>query len=165
MRAIDAVAADGGNALGADAEPFAVVPVVAAAVEGVVGSPFGVSTGAVPAADAATDAECVDDSVYTNVTARRALRIAEQVGALTGHVADPAWERTATALRVPFDSERGLHPEFAGYQHARPGDAVLRRPRVKVVAGLDGAGNHAVPVGTDHREVVVAQHHPQPGQR
>jgi trehalose/maltose hydrolase-like predicted phosphorylase len=61
-------------------------------------------------------AECVDDSVYTNATARRALRIAGEVAALTGQRADPVWEQVAGALRVPFDAERGLHPEFAGYR-------------------------------------------------
>ncbi|MEA2177243.1 MAG: hypothetical protein QOG77_540, partial [Solirubrobacteraceae bacterium] len=60
--------------------------------------------------------EDIDDSVYTNVAARDALRIAGRVAALVGRPANPLWEPTAAALRVHFDAPRGIHPEFAGYR-------------------------------------------------
>jgi trehalose/maltose hydrolase-like predicted phosphorylase len=59
--------------------------------------------------------ERVDDSVYTNVAARDALRIAGQAAAITGHPADPQWAAVAGALRIPFDPAKGVHPEFFRY--------------------------------------------------
>jgi trehalose/maltose hydrolase-like predicted phosphorylase len=61
-------------------------------------------------------AECKRDSVYTNFTAAEALRIAARVAALTGHTADPQWARVAQQLRIPYDAQNGLHPEFDGYR-------------------------------------------------
>ena len=60
--------------------------------------------------------EQVDDSVYTNVAARDALRIATQAAAITGHDADPQWAQVADRLRILFDPAKGLHPEFFNYQ-------------------------------------------------
>lgn len=65
-------------------------------------------------------AEGVDDSVYTNVAARDALRFAGQAAALLGRRPDPRWAEVAGRLRVLFDQRLGVHPEYAGY----PGDAV-----------------------------------------
>jgi trehalose/maltose hydrolase-like predicted phosphorylase len=64
--------------------------------------------------------EQVNDSVYTNVGARDALRFATQAAALLGQHARPQWTRVADGLRILFDSNLGIHPEYAGY----PGDAV-----------------------------------------
>jgi trehalose/maltose hydrolase-like predicted phosphorylase len=64
--------------------------------------------------------EEVDDSVYTNVSARDALRFATAAARLLGRHADPRWAAVAGRLRVLFDPARGIHPEYAGY----PGDAV-----------------------------------------
>ncbi len=64
--------------------------------------------------------EQVDDSVYTNVAARDALRFATQAAGLLGQPARPQWAQVADGLRVLFDSSLGIHPEYAGY----PGDAV-----------------------------------------
>jgi trehalose/maltose hydrolase-like predicted phosphorylase len=64
--------------------------------------------------------EQVNDSVYTNVGARDALRFATQAAALLGQHARPQWTRVAGGLRILFDSNLGIHPEYAGY----PGDAV-----------------------------------------
>jgi trehalose/maltose hydrolase-like predicted phosphorylase len=61
-------------------------------------------------------AECKRDSVYTNDTAAEALRIAGRVAALTGHDADPRWAEVAPQLRIPYDAEAGVHPEFDGYR-------------------------------------------------
>ena len=64
--------------------------------------------------------EQVNDSVYTNVGARDALRFATLAAGLVGQHASPRWSRVADGLRVLFDSNLGIHPEYAGY----PGDAV-----------------------------------------
>ena len=65
-------------------------------------------------------AEHVDDSVYTNVGARDALRLAAQAAAILGHPAPPEWATVADHLRILFDAAQGIHPEYAGY----PGNAV-----------------------------------------
>jgi trehalose/maltose hydrolase-like predicted phosphorylase len=64
--------------------------------------------------------EQVDDSVYTNVSARDALRFAAAAAQLLGRLPDPQWTAVAGRLRVLFDPAQGIHPEYAGY----PGDAV-----------------------------------------
>jgi trehalose/maltose hydrolase-like predicted phosphorylase len=64
--------------------------------------------------------EQVDDSVYTNVAARDALRFAGQAAALLGRPAPARWATVADHLRILFDPASGVHPEYAGY----PGDAV-----------------------------------------
>jgi trehalose/maltose hydrolase-like predicted phosphorylase len=64
--------------------------------------------------------EKVNDSVYTNVAARDALRFATQAAGLLGRHASPKWSRVADGLRILFDRTLGIHPEYAGY----PGDAV-----------------------------------------
>src|SRR4051794_40904969 len=65
-------------------------------------------------------AEHVDDSVYTNISARDALRIAARVAAILGKPAPSIWTGVADNLRVLFDSANGIHPEYQGY----PGDTV-----------------------------------------
>src|SRR3954453_21630576 len=65
-------------------------------------------------------AEHVDDSVYTNISARDSLRIASRVAAILGKPVSPAWTDVADNLRVLFDSTMGVHPEYQGY----PGDTV-----------------------------------------
>jgi trehalose/maltose hydrolase-like predicted phosphorylase len=61
-------------------------------------------------------ADGVDDSVYTNVTARDALRIAADIAAKTGHAAKPAWAQVADGLRIlPPEGSPLHHPEFHGY--------------------------------------------------
>ena len=60
-------------------------------------------------------AEHVNDSIYTNLAARDALRIAGSVAALVGRNAKPAWRQVADHLRLPFDATQGIHPEYAGY--------------------------------------------------
>jgi trehalose/maltose hydrolase-like predicted phosphorylase len=57
----------------------------------------------------------VDNSVYTNVAAAETLRIATRAAKVAGVAADPAWSRVADGLRVPFDEELGIHPQYDGY--------------------------------------------------
>lgn len=59
--------------------------------------------------------ENVDDSVYTNVAARQALRFAIEAARLVGEQNDPQWTVVADGLRIPFDPATGVHPEFLGY--------------------------------------------------
>ena len=65
-------------------------------------------------------AEGVDDSVYTNMSAAQALRFARAAARILHRPADPRWTRVAHGLRILFDQDKGIHPEYAGY----PGDAV-----------------------------------------
>ena len=65
-------------------------------------------------------AEGVGDSVYTNMSAARALRFAVQAARTLHRHADQRWIRVARGLRILFDRQKGIHPEYAGY----PGDAV-----------------------------------------
>ena len=65
-------------------------------------------------------AEGVDDSVYTNMSAARALRFARAAARELGRPAHASWTRVARGLRILFDAQAGVHPEYAGY----PGDAV-----------------------------------------
>jgi trehalose/maltose hydrolase-like predicted phosphorylase len=60
--------------------------------------------------------EQVADSVYTNVAARDALRMATDAAAITGHPADPQWNAVAGQLRVLFDAQHNVHPEFFKYK-------------------------------------------------
>ncbi|MEU4015353.1 glycosyl hydrolase family 65 protein [Microbacterium sp. NPDC028030] len=66
----------------------------------------------------------VDDNVYTNVMARRNLRAAAvavrehpDVATALGVAATDAdtWDTTARSMSIPFDQERGVHPQSAGY--------------------------------------------------
>ncbi len=65
-------------------------------------------------------AEGVDDSVYTNMSAARALRFAVAAAHTLHRPADARWGWVARGLRILFDQSLGIHPEYAGY----PGDAV-----------------------------------------
>jgi trehalose/maltose hydrolase-like predicted phosphorylase len=65
-------------------------------------------------------AEHVDDTVYTNISARDSLRIASRVAAILGKPAPAVWTNVADNLRVLFDATNNIHPEYQGY----PGDTV-----------------------------------------
>jgi trehalose/maltose hydrolase-like predicted phosphorylase len=58
----------------------------------------------------------VNDEAYTNVAAAHTLRIATSAARALGKRAPAAWRTIAAHLVVPFDSARGIHPEFSGYQ-------------------------------------------------
>ena len=65
-------------------------------------------------------AEGVNDSVYTNMSAAKALGFASAAARTLHRAADPRWARVGGGLRILFDKAKGIHPEYAGY----PGDAV-----------------------------------------
>lgn len=88
----------------------------------------------------------VDNSTYTNVAARTALRIAVRAAALLQRTAPPEWKRVADGLVVPFDSTLGIHPEYDGYRGGgiKQADTVMltypweaTEPRSAAVADLD----------------------------
>lgn len=58
----------------------------------------------------------VDNSVYTNVAAATALRIATRAAHVVGTSADPRWTAVADGIKIPFDAASGTHPEFDGYR-------------------------------------------------
>ena len=58
----------------------------------------------------------VDNSTYTNVAARTALRIALHAAHLLHRPAPPSWRTVADGLVVPFDPALGIHPEYDGYR-------------------------------------------------
>jgi trehalose/maltose hydrolase-like predicted phosphorylase len=57
----------------------------------------------------------VDNSVYTNVAAAETLRIATRAAKLVGVAAAPEWDRVADGLKVPYDEDLGIHPQYDGY--------------------------------------------------
>ncbi|WP_432172995.1 glycosyl hydrolase family 65 protein [Streptomyces sp. Tue6028] len=68
-----------------------------------------------------------DDSVYTNVAARAALRFAARAAETSGQPADARWTDVADRIVVPFDQALGIHPEFTGYegQQIKQADVVM----------------------------------------
>ena len=67
-----------------------------------------------------------DDSAYTNLVVQRNLQHAIEAAHLLGRPVNPQWQKSAKALRIPFDPERGIHPEFEGYngQQIKQADVV-----------------------------------------
>ncbi|NJM06375.1 glycoside hydrolase family 65 protein [Candidatus Gracilibacteria bacterium] len=57
----------------------------------------------------------VDDSAWTNASAARCLQIAVQTADLLGETALPEWAHVAARLHIPFDAERQIVLEYAGY--------------------------------------------------
>ena len=58
----------------------------------------------------------VDNSTYTNVAARTALRIALHAAQVLHRPAPAIWRAVADGLVVPFDPALGIHPEYDGYR-------------------------------------------------
>ncbi|MFD8687162.1 glycosyl hydrolase family 65 protein [Streptomyces sp. NPDC059651] len=57
----------------------------------------------------------VTDGVFTNAVAATALRNAARAARLLGHPAPAGWAKIADGLRIPYDPERGLYLQYAGY--------------------------------------------------
>jgi trehalose/maltose hydrolase-like predicted phosphorylase len=57
----------------------------------------------------------VDDSAWTNASAARCMQRAMQAAALLGETALPVWGHVAERLHIPFDEERRIVLEYAGY--------------------------------------------------
>jgi trehalose/maltose hydrolase-like predicted phosphorylase len=58
----------------------------------------------------------VNDEAYTNVAAATTLRVATAAAGVVGKTAPAAWSRIASGLVLLYDKQRGIHPEFRGYQ-------------------------------------------------
>lgn len=119
------------------------------------------------------DHENVTDSVYTNVSARDALRFAGRAAALVGAAPDPRWEQVAGGLRVPLVD--GVHPEFAGYNgdQVKQADVVMlaypwENPQPAEVTRADLAfyvprTNPAGPAMTDSVHSILTSQLDEPG--
>ncbi|WP_327180144.1 discoidin domain-containing protein [Streptomyces sp. NBC_01335] len=69
----------------------------------------------------------VTDGVFTNAVAATALRDAARAAAILGHPAPAAWQRVADGLRIPYDAERKIFLQYAGYNGStiKQADTVL----------------------------------------
>lgn len=69
----------------------------------------------------------VTDGVFTNAVAATALRNATRAAELLGHPAPAGWTRVADGLRIPYDAERKLFLQYAGYNGStiKQADTVL----------------------------------------
>ncbi|MFF5726215.1 discoidin domain-containing protein [[Kitasatospora] papulosa] len=69
----------------------------------------------------------VTDGVFTNAVAATALRNATRAAGLLGHPAPADWTRIADGLRIPYDAERKIYLQYAGYNGAtiKQADTVL----------------------------------------
>lgn len=69
----------------------------------------------------------VTDGVFTNAVAATALRNATRAAGLLGHRAPAGWTRVADGLRIPYDAERKLFLQYAGYNGStiKQADTVL----------------------------------------
>ncbi|MFF7363504.1 discoidin domain-containing protein [Streptomyces sp. NPDC008125] len=69
----------------------------------------------------------VTDGVFTNAVAATALRDAARAAALLGRPAPAAWQRVADGLRIPYDAEREIFLQYAGYDGStiKQADTVL----------------------------------------
>jgi trehalose/maltose hydrolase-like predicted phosphorylase len=54
----------------------------------------------------------VPNDTFTNVSARKALRLAAEAAAVLGEPADPKWAEVAGGLYIPFDAKGGHHLDF-----------------------------------------------------
>ncbi|MFE4455099.1 glycosyl hydrolase family 65 protein [Streptomyces sp. NPDC056796] len=69
----------------------------------------------------------VTDGVFTNAVAATALRHATRAAALLGHPAPAGWTEVADGLRIPYDAERKVFLQYAGYNGStiKQADTVL----------------------------------------
>ncbi|MGW1652778.1 discoidin domain-containing protein [Streptomyces atratus] len=69
----------------------------------------------------------VTDGVFTNAVAATALRNATRAAQLLGHPAPAEWTRVAGGLRIPYDPQRKLLLQYAGYNGStiKQADTVL----------------------------------------
>lgn len=69
----------------------------------------------------------VTDGVFTNAVAATALRHATRAAGILGHPAPTGWTRVAEGLRIPYDAERKIFLQYAGYNGStiKQADTVL----------------------------------------
>jgi trehalose/maltose hydrolase-like predicted phosphorylase len=86
----------------------------------------------------------VNDEAYTNVAAAKTLRIARAAAIVLGRSVPARWARIAAHLVLLYDKQRGIHPEFRGYQGqlVKQADVTMlqypwQRPMPRAVAQRD----------------------------
>ncbi|MEU3054675.1 glycosyl hydrolase family 65 protein [Streptomyces griseus] len=69
----------------------------------------------------------VDDGVFTNAGAATALRNATRAARVLGHRPPVGWNRVADRLRIPYDAEKKVFLQYAGYNGStiKQADTVL----------------------------------------
>ncbi|WP_438388046.1 glycosyl hydrolase family 65 protein [Actinopolyspora saharensis] len=69
----------------------------------------------------------VDDGAFTNAGAATALRDATRAAEVLGEPAPERWSTIADGLRIPFDEQRGVFLQYAGYDGSeiKQADAVM----------------------------------------
>ncbi|WP_405480794.1 glycosyl hydrolase family 95 catalytic domain-containing protein [Streptomyces anulatus] len=69
----------------------------------------------------------VDDGVFTNAVAATALRNATRAARILGRSAPAAWNKVADHLRIPYDAEKKVFLQYAGYNGStiKQADTVL----------------------------------------
>ncbi|MFJ2431683.1 discoidin domain-containing protein [Streptomyces anulatus] len=69
----------------------------------------------------------VDDGVFTNAVAATALRNATRAARILGRSAPAAWNKVADHLRIPYDAEKRVFLQYAGYNGStiKQADTVL----------------------------------------
>ncbi|MFD4335647.1 discoidin domain-containing protein [Streptomyces anulatus] len=69
----------------------------------------------------------VDDGVFTNAVAATALRNATRAAHLLGQSPPAAWNKVADKLRIPYDAEKKVFLQYAGYNGStiKQADTVL----------------------------------------
>ncbi|WP_329355959.1 discoidin domain-containing protein [Streptomyces anulatus] len=69
----------------------------------------------------------VDDGVFTNAVAATALRNATRAARILGRSAPAAWSKVADHLRIPYDAEKKVFLQYAGYNGStiKQADTVL----------------------------------------
>ncbi|MEV8005088.1 glycosyl hydrolase family 65 protein [Streptomyces parvus] len=69
----------------------------------------------------------VDDGVFTNAVAATALRNATRAARILGRTPPAGWNRVADRLRIPYDAERKVFLQYAGYNGStiKQADTVL----------------------------------------
>ncbi|MFJ2221876.1 glycosyl hydrolase family 95 catalytic domain-containing protein [Streptomyces anulatus] len=69
----------------------------------------------------------VDDGVFTNAVAATALRNATRAARILGRSAPAAWSKVADRLRIPYDAEKKVFLQYAGYNGStiKQADTVL----------------------------------------
>lgn len=121
----------------------------------------------------------VDDGVYTNAVAATSLRNATKAAALVGERAPAEWDGIADRLRIPYDRDRKVFLQYAGYDidkgaDIKQADAVLLlypldwrpMPKGAAAATLDYYAAHTDrdgPAMTDSVHAVAAARIGEPG--
>ncbi|NEE34706.1 hypothetical protein G3M53_55870, partial [Streptomyces sp. SID7982] len=69
----------------------------------------------------------VDDGVFTNAVAATALRNATRAASMLGRTPPAEWNRVADRLRIPYDAEKKVFLQYAGYNGStiKQADTVL----------------------------------------